>query len=52
MKDNRIINKEKTGKEHSIQAYVDMVKNVEKSFKDDKSIDEYLAESRTDRKFN
>ena len=52
MKDNRIISKEKTEKGHGIQAYVDMVKNVEKSFKDEKSTDEYLAESRTDRIFN
>lgn len=52
MKDNRIIRKEKTEKEHDIQGYVDMVKSAGKSFKDEKSIDEYLAESRTDRIFN
>ena len=51
MKDNRIINKEKIEKEQGIQAYVDMVKNVKKSFKDKKSIDEYLTESRADRTF-
>lgn len=51
MKGNRIISKEKTEKEHDIQNYIDMVKSVDKSFQDEKSIDEYLSESRKDRQF-
>lgn len=47
-----VTEKKKKENEHKISTFVDMVKDAGKSFKDDKSVDEYLAESRTDRKFN
>ena len=47
-----IIGNGKTERVNRIISFSNMIKYVEKSFKDKKSIDEYLAESRTDRKFN